>query len=327
VATAKASAATAPTLPGAPQRTQSPPPAASTPVQPTATAAVQPGAVKPGAVKTRPAPKKPAPSGRTINPGDKVCGQCGEGNDPARKFCRRCGASLSEAVVFTLPWYKRSWNRLTTRKQRVAGDRPKTRRRLIGGHGGGAIWYWFKRIAIVAVVVVVILTFVGPVSKHWKHWWSSRYHSVVSTVHPTFTPIHPAGATASSSLPGHPPSNLIDEGSNTSWIANNRGAGQVVVLRFASLENVGKIGFLSGAQDQGTTSYVTFPRPKAVSIRFDGTSTTENITLKDTPSFQTYTTKAKNATGMTITVDSVYPATNTSNQGVAITEIELFSKK
>jgi hypothetical protein len=288
---------------------------------------VQPGAVKPGAVKARPTPKKPPPPPRVINPGDKICGQCGEGNDPARKFCRRCGGSLTEAVVFTLPWYKRFWRRLTSRKQHVAGDRPKQRRRLIGGHGGGAIWMWTKRILLVAVVVVVVLTFVGPLSKHWKHWWSSRYHSVVSTVHPHYSQFHPVGATATSALPGHPASNLIDGFNNTSWIANNKSVGQFVVLRFPSLENVAKIGFLSGAQDQGANTYLTYPRPKKVLIYYDGRSpTSQTITLKDTQSFQTFTASSKNSTGVTVTVESVYQPTNSNNTAVAMTEIELFSK-
>jgi hypothetical protein len=289
--------------------------------------AVQPGAVKPGAVKTRPAPKKAAPAPRVINPGDKVCGQCGEGNDPNRKFCRRCGASLTEAVVFTLPWYKTWWRRITTRKQHAAGDRPKTRRRLIGGHGGGLLWTWGKRIALVAIVVVVVLTFVGPVSRHWKHWWNSRYHSVVSTVHYKYVQFHPTDATATSSLPGHPASNLIDGDNNTSWIANNQSVGQYTVLRFASTENVAKIGFLSGVQNQQSIPFVSFPRPEKVLVTYDGTKpTTQTITLKDTQSFQTFTAKSKDSTGVTVKVESVYPATNSTNQGVALTQIELFSK-
>ena len=54
------------------------------------------------------------------------------------------------------------------------------------------------------------------------------------------------------------------------------------------------------------------------------TRTRKDLTLKDTTTFQTFTIKAKDATSLTITIDSVYP----SDQGThaAIAEVELFVK-
>ncbi len=49
-----------------------------------------PEAQRPQTPLPRPKVAKQAPS-RKINPGDLVCGVCGEGNDPERNYCRRCG--------------------------------------------------------------------------------------------------------------------------------------------------------------------------------------------------------------------------------------------
>jgi hypothetical protein len=280
--------------------------------------------VKPGTVKSRPAPKKAAPA-REINPGDKVCGQCGEGNDPQRRFCRRCGASLVEAVIFTLPWYTRLWRRLTRRKQRLAGDRPRTRRRIIGGHGGGVIFNIGKWVVLAAVAVLVILSFVGPYHHSLRHRESRYYHNVVNIVHPTYNAYHPTSVTATSSAPGFPASNLINNADNTTWEANNAGVGQQVVVTFPSPASIAKVGFLNGNQTT-PQAYLTEPRPEKVEMTFGGPHPyTKTVTLKDSPNFQTFTVSAKGATNMTLTIESVYPAQG-GGTNTALTQIEFFTK-
>jgi ribosomal protein L40E len=304
--------------------------AASASTQGATTGAVQPGAVKPAAPAKAKAVKKTAPS-RVINPGDKVCGQCGEGNDPARKFCRRCGTSLLEAVVFSLPWYKKVWRRLTGKKTRTAGARPKLRRRLIGGVGGGIIAAVLKVIVVLAILAVVVLSFVGPVHKHLRHDESDWYHNVVNIVHPSYSQFHPLSAEASSSLSGFPASNLINNANNTAWQSKEPGVGQNIILRFSSPENVAKIGFVSGDQVNGSTSYVTTARPEEIVITFHGSKghsdTTKTLTLKDSTNFQTYTVSSKDSDGISIEIRSVYKASTTNDQGVSISQIELWTKK
>jgi hypothetical protein len=328
--TAVRPAASTPKAPGAPQRTSD---ATTTPTETVAAVqpeAVQPGAIKPGAAKAARATKK-APSSRVINPGDKVCGQCGEGNDPNRKFCRRCGASLLEAEVFSLPWYKRLWRRLSNRKQRQAGDRPRQRRRLVGGHGGGWLMTWAKRIFVVALVVFIFLATVGPYSHTIKHHVSTWYHDVKKQIDPTYTPVHPTTALATSSASGHPAGNVIDGASNTSWEANNAGPGQSVIVYLAKPTEIGKFGFLSGDQDAAATSYITQPRPEQITVTWHGQKSkqvkTQVVALQDVSTFQTFTPNfSGNIHSITFTVNTVYPATNSKALGVAIAEIELFTK-
>lgn len=290
---------------------------------PVAPTAVQPQAVKPSATRTRPPAKKAAPA-REINPGDKVCGQCGEGNDPIRRFCRRCGASLVEATVFKLPWYKALWRRLTHRKQRQAGDRPKMRRRAFGGAGG-----WVGRlvagIVVLAVLVLVVLSLVGPAHKHLRKTESRYYHDVIGVVHPTYNPLFARDASASSSAPGHPASNLISGQKNDSWQSNGKTTGQFVVVNFAQAGNVAKVGFDIGDQDT-PQAFQTEPRPSKLKLVFGGPHHEQKtVNLRDVPGFQTFTVSTKDVTGVTIFVEGVYPATG-PGQNVSIAQVEFFTK-
>jgi len=323
----------APAVPTAASATSAVAPAAA------ATAPVQPAAVKPAAVKARPVHRAKAAPSRVINPGDLVCGQCGEGNDANRKFCRRCGASLQEAAVFNLPWYRRVWRSLTTRKPKAAGERPHARRRMVGGSGPGWLTTGVKWLIVGVVAIVIILAFVGPWKNSIRHHSSRYYHDALNDVHPTYTPIHPplSLASASSSAPGHPAQNAIDEATNTCWQTGRSGdgVGQSLTIRLAAVTDIDKIGFINGDQDSDPTSYLSEPRPELVHITFEGPPVAgpgprhpyvyvTNITLKDVQSFQTFTVSAKKVNALTISIDSVYP----SGQGnhAAIAEVELFRK-
>jgi F5/8 type C domain len=287
---------------------------------------VQPEAVKPTTVRARPAAKAKTAPARVVNPGDLVCGQCGEGNDPGRKFCRRCGGSLQRATVFILPWYQRWWRKLTTRKTRAAGDRPASRRRAIGGAGPGWLTSGFMKVLGIAVVLLVLLTIVGPWRGHLRHDASNDYHRIFNDVHPKYNPVHPFAATATTSAAGHPAANAIDGAVNTSWQTNapDNGIGQSLKIRLGAASNLDEIGFLSGDQDT-PSSYLTEPRPEKVHLTAAGAQPySKDLTLKDVATFQSFTIKAKDASSLTITIDSVYP----SDQGkqASMAEVELFVK-
>jgi hypothetical protein len=296
------------------------PGAATGPVAPT-------GAVQPGAVKARPTVKKAPATTRTINPGDKVCGQCGEGNDPSRRFCRRCGASLTEAAIFALPWYRRAWLRITRRKQHSAGDRPHQRRRAIGGAGPGWLTSWVTRLIALAVIVLVVLFFVGPWKHPIRHRVGNWYHSVANAIHPSYRPVDLIAARATSAAPGHPPLNAIDGLSNTSWQSNRKQVDQVLLIRIHGPIDVDKVGFLMGDTDS-PQAFDQQPRPEQVRMIFTGTGQpySKTVTAADSASFQTFTVKARKAETLAIYIQSVYPS-NGAGKNVSITEVELFSLK
>lgn len=69
-----------------------------------------PGAVQPAVPRDRPRPPPPKlAQGRRAEPGDIICGQCGQPNVPSRRFCRRCGSFLpdQDRVAVRLPWWRR----------------------------------------------------------------------------------------------------------------------------------------------------------------------------------------------------------------------------
>ncbi len=297
-------------------------------VQPAAVqpAAVQPTAVQPTAVKARPAPKPKATQARVVNPGDRICGQCGTGNDPLRRFCNRCGASLKEAEVFQLTFWQRVMRKLRHRKVRAAGDRPTMRRRLVGGSGPGWLTSTATKIIVVAIIIFAILANVGPYKKTIRHHLSTWYHATVNVVHPTYDPVHPLSATATSAAFGHPASLAIDGAANTSWATNapGSGAGQSLTINFSAPTDIDKVGFLIGDTD-APQAYLSEPRPELLHVSYAGSKATKDINLKDTAAFQTFTLTATKVTSMVIRIDSVYPSAQGQNASLA--EVELFSLK
>ncbi|HWE56045.1 MAG TPA: hypothetical protein VG435_11055 [Acidimicrobiales bacterium] len=289
------------------------------------TGAVTPGAVQPQAVKSRPVAKK-APSTREIQPGDKVCAQCGEGNDPARNFCRRCGSSLVEAVVFGLPWYKRLFRRLFGRKQHQAGARPKGRRRAFGGSAPGWLSTFLKIVVIIAIAVVALLSFVGPWHKSLKTRETRYYHDVEGLVHPTYSSVFAEAASSTSNATGHPAQNLIDGALNTSWQSKGTVTGQRLEVFFGQPSSIAKIGFDSGDQDTNSV-FQSEPRPKELKLVFTGGKNpgSQTITLADQPKFQTFSVHSKGATGVLIYIESVYPATG-FGKNVSVAQIEFYTK-
>jgi hypothetical protein len=200
------------------------------------------------------------------------------------------------------------------------------RRRAFGGSGPGWLTSWVTRIIALVIAVVVILAFVGP----WRHSIRNRasryYHDVVNVVHPTYKPVHPDTATATSFAPGHPPTFAIDGASNTSWLTGGRGTGQgqKLVIQLGNPTNIDKIGFLVGDQDN-PAAFLTQGRPATVQLNFTGTHPyTKKLTLSDSPNFQSYTISAKNAVRLTITIESVQPSPPGTHAAVA--EVELFKK-
>lgn len=85
------------------------------------------------------------PPARTVEPGDLVCVDCGEGNHPSRMYCRRCGAALAHAPVLRPRW----WRRVLPGRWRQ--DRPAEGRRSdadVRSHG--------RRLRTLGTVVLVV---------------------------------------------------------------------------------------------------------------------------------------------------------------------------
>jgi hypothetical protein len=129
-----------------------------------------PEEVTPQRVPRRVTPVTKTKPSRRLEPGDLVCGECGEGNPPTRNFCSRCGNGLTTATAVRVPWWRRVLPRRRTRTME-AGTRPgqkdvrkDARTRLTGG-------YRKVRRTLAAVMLTVGLVYVavpplrGPVNR------------------------------------------------------------------------------------------------------------------------------------------------------------------
>lgn len=279
----------------------------------------RPTSVAPTIARPRQAPRVEPPTRR--HPGDLICGQCGEGNDPVRHFCRRCGNSLDEAVVVSLPWYRRFFNRLLGVRTREAGWRP----RRVGAPNVMGFVMRIVRLAILVILVVGVLAFllVPPFHNLVVDRTTTAFTTVRKIVHPNYDPIHPIGASATTAIAGHPPTLAIDGFNNTYWAALPSDRAPILVTKFANPVDLADIGFTSGAS--GTApgdQFLGQPRPHAVHLVFSNGST-QDVSLADSATPQFFTLNdAKQVTSVEIHVMTVWATAGAAPSSVAITEVE-----
>nr|MDP8970979.1 hypothetical protein [Actinomycetota bacterium] len=294
------------------------------------------GAQQPTAQRRKVEPKTLQPPTRTIQPGDLVCGSCGEGNAPSRNFCRRCGHPLADATVARIPW----WRRIFRRRKRVlpAGTRPGRTDRAAGGAGesrGRVAWRGVRkvgrRVLSLVVAAAALLALVGafvPAARPWRAAVMDRVEAVYGVgrrlISPRYVNVHPVQATASSHLPSREPGLAIDRIKDFSWAegAPGDGVGERLIVTFAEPVDIYRVGFYSGSS-QEPEAFTAQPRPKDLHLVFsDGSSA--DVTLNDTWDFQPFEAGGKQVTEVVIRIDSVYgPA---PDGACAIREVEFFTK-
>jgi hypothetical protein len=295
----------------------------------------QPGSRQPTAVvQPRPRPTTTVEQ-RVAQPGDRICGSCGEANDPTRKFCRRCGVGLGEAHIVAeepLPWWKRIFRRgPKTPKQYAAGERIGTMApgsSSAGGDGAkGLVRKGLKvknliALALGLIVAVGIFGYIGIPSFQGiiNQAISGGIPGVVDTIRkavaPTLEIERPVSVTASSEVADHPARLLFDAATNTDWQGTDKVPSITVV--FEEKVDLGAvilhIGSAKGFVDTRRPSELTFTFP-------DGS--TQMITLEDIPDSQTFDMSASKADSVVITIT----ATNGPEAApISISEIEFFKK-
>jgi len=258
---------------------------------------------------------------RAAQPGDRICGNCGEANDPARKFCRRCGATLVNAQIVgakKLPWWKRLFRREP--KQYSAGERTKSMSgqaaRAAGG-GGGRIGKIIAAVLMLAIVVslagyLALPSFQGMVNNAL----SGAVTTVSRIINPKLDPIRPTSVTTNDQVAGHPVSQMFDKYANTDWRAS--GQQPSATVKFDRKFDLGALIVYSGASD----NFTSFRRPQTLLLNFpDGSSTT--VQLKDDNAKQTINLDKPGIDSFTITVTAAY---GPAGQPVVISEMEVFAK-
>ena len=287
------------------------------------------GAVTPEEPVRRPPPvikEKTAPT-RKIEPGDLICGQCGEVNDAGRNFCRRCGNTLAEAQVAKVPWFKKLFAR--KKKPVEAGERPGRGRGQMGRGAAQAKLFSLSSklgrvLALLAIVGIGLSLAVPSFRSVVFGQAGGLFQKVRQAVAPKYEPVRPTSAEATSSLPDRPPAAAIDGIKNSYWAegAPGDGTGQTLILVFDPPADIARIGITPGASAK-PEEFVAQPRPKELHLVFSDGST-KDIQLEDKAEFQNFDVDAKQATRVEIHIVSVFGSLQ--GDACAIAEVEFFTK-
>ena len=258
-----------------------------------------------------------------LQPGDLVCGECGEGNAPVRKFCSRCGSSLSQAEVVRKKWWQRIWPQ---RKQKVleAGQRPgregvKKKRKAS-----------LKPVLRVARPVIGGLFLLGailygvysPFRAFVNERFTSAKESVLDIVQQDPVPVRPTQVTSNvAEIPEHEANKAIDGFNNTFWEfpLPAPGAEPTLTVQFDRRVTIDRMIVHNGAGDQ----FTAFARPEVIHLVFLPSNQAFDITLKDTPDAEEYGIEdAGDVSSVQLQVRTAF--TSTAGTTAALTEFEFF---
>lgn len=290
----------------------------------TGTAAKQPEALIPQEARKKPPHVRRQPPSRKLQPGDLVCGECGEGNPVTRKFCSRCGTSLAEATVVRTPW----WRKLLPRrgaKVRKSGERPKRRGRAGKTGLGVFVSTTFKTVRRVVAIALVVGGVVYGMVTPFRGWVNERAVEAKGTFEriffPQYAPVSAAEApTASLALPDHPANFAVDGKSNTYWGAPVGGAEINMVVKFDRTVDLAKIIVHNGDGEGFKESH----RAQKLHLVFSNGRTTD-VNLQDRPDPQTLEIEdGEGVDSVEIHVMSTFKSV--SGTSLAISEIEFFEE-
>ncbi|HEY3866806.1 MAG TPA: discoidin domain-containing protein [Actinocrinis sp.] len=271
-------------------------------------------------------------STRRLQPGDAICGNCGEGNIPTRKFCSRCGESLVEAERVKLSWWRRLLRRILPRrgpkvvklKPGEAGKPgtvsvPKDRDFNLK-HTLGQIYRKGRLVVAIAAIFGGILYGAYPPFRNAINGAVTSTKTRISNdIGDDLSPIHPDAVTANASEAGHPANLASDEFTNTYWSAPwTTSPEPTLTVTFAHPVTLRKLILFNGAAG----NYIADGRPSSLHLIFSNQES-DTVTPQDTTTQQTFSlSHADLIKSIQIQVTAVYQGS--TNDDVAITEIELF---
>jgi hypothetical protein len=286
--------------------------------------ATQPDAVVPQEARTKPQVRRQPPS-RKLQPGDLVCGECGEGNSVTRKFCSRCGTSLAEAAVVKTPW----WRKLLPRrgaKVRKSGERSKRRGRGGKSKLGVAVGTAFRTARRVIALVLVLAGVAYGLFAPFRGWVNERTAEAKGTFEriffPQYAPVSAAEAPVASLevLPEHPANMAVDGLFDTFWAAPLGGAEPNIVVQFDRTVDLAKIIVHNG----DGSGFKETHRAQKLHLVFSNGVTTD-VDLQDRPDPQTL--EIENGEGVnSVEIHVLSTFRSVSSNDLAISEIEFFEE-
>ncbi|WP_328616246.1 hypothetical protein OHS18_05980 [Amycolatopsis sp. NBC_00355] len=294
------------------------------PVLVAATATAQPAGTQPGAVAPQEKVKQAAVITKTkptrrLEPGDLVCGECGEGNVRTRKFCSRCGTSLVTAEVAKKRWwhalrYRRS-NRVLKAGERPGRDGVKKKR---GFSLVGVIKVVRVPVAIVMVLLGLLYGLVLPFRQAVDSRADAAKQSLVGLFTAQYDPVRPVQVIATSEVAGHEGIDATDGFTNTYWAAATTIPDPTLEVTFDHPVDLAKAIIRNGSPD----NFQAQDRVRVLHVVYS-TGKTEDITLTDQPDEQNVSFKnGQGITGAEIHLQTPYRAIRGTE--VRLSEIEFF---
>ncbi|MGH9119898.1 MAG: NADase-type glycan-binding domain-containing protein, partial [Acidimicrobiales bacterium] len=301
-----------------------------------------PAAVRPGdpASLQPQAPKRPnkviekTKPTRRLQPGDLVCGDCGEGNAPVRKFCSRCGSSLAQAAVVKKKWWQKIF---PAKKQKVleAGERP--------GRGGvkKKKKLSLKPVLRIARPVIGGLLLLGgilyAVYAPFRGFVNERVTSIkdsaLDIVQQDPVPVRP-NQVSSPNVPepplttgcndatGNIACKSVDQLTNTFWefpVPQPGVLEPTLTVQFDRRVNIDRMIVHNGAGDQ----FTAFARPEELHLVFLPSNESFDVVLRDTPDPEEYSVEGgQDVTSIQIQIRTAF--TSTAGTNAALSEIEFF---
>lgn len=282
--------------------------------------------VAPQKVRVRPAPVGKTKPTRRLQPGDLICGKCGEGNPPTRKFCSRCGDELATAQVVRRRWWQKLmfWNR--PRKPMAAGARPGQRgsRKRVGTRIFAVYQKVWRIAGVVLLLASLVYLFVPPARDYVNNAMGNPVTAVkdrvTRIVNPTYSPVRPEQVVASAEVPEHEAGKAFDQYNNTYWAAPwDAQAHPRLTVEFGRPVTLSRLIVTPGASDEFIASH----RPMAVHLVYSNNQS-DTIRPQDGAEPQIFElANAKDVTRVEISVIEIYQAADAPN--IALTELEFFT--
>jgi hypothetical protein len=271
---------------------------------------------------------KTAPTHR-LQPGDRICGNCGEGNAPTRKFCSRCGESLTEAAVITkVPW----WRRLRIRRGPKVVKLGTEHGRTASGSRVAApsfdirhlLSQIYRKGRVLVAAAVVAAGVIYGIYPPFRTEVNSVFHSGKAKVS-DIIPVKPVSITpisckANAQVTSHPASNVCDGFYNNYWEAPWSVTHEATVtMRFQHRVTLTSMIVFNGAYG----AYDQNGRPSFLRLVYSN-GESDTVPLQDTSTQQTITIKhALLITSVQFQVISIYQG-QVNSSDVAISQIELY---
>ncbi len=269
---------------------------------------------------------KTAPT-RRLQPGDSICGHCGEGNAPSRKFCSRCGESLVEAEHVKARWWHRfrphrgpKTVKIGAEPGKAAGGGNLAARRFDLGHLARQVYRKTRLVVALALVAAgVIYGAYPPFRNEVNSVFSSEKTKISNIVDAKLVPIHPVKCTANAQVKSHPAALVCDGFFNNYWLAPwSPSPEPMLVMTFAHPVTLKRLILYNGAFGH----YIANGRPSSLHLVFSNDESF-TITPEDTPKSQMFSiSHAVLIKSVEFQVTSTYQGTGKPN--VAVSQIELF---